>query len=130
MQFFQVYDYPPFRNHQFTCSKLSKNCKWWIMKTHICQHFFIIPAMTGSMSSGISRRRSWNPTAPTTCIGFIPSQGCCKVQSSHIMTPKLKTSHLNRKKRRNKEKNAWCHKKPKTCIHTKENLLLIWRFIP
>lgn len=62
-----------------------------IMKkyTYVCQHFLIISAIAGSISSGMSRRRCWKPTAPTTCIGFIPPHGCCIVESSHNMTPKL-----------------------------------------
>lgn len=58
-----------------------------IVDTHVCQHLLIISAMAGSISSGMSRRRCWNPTAPTTCIGFIPPHGCCNVESSHKITP-------------------------------------------
>lgn len=62
--------------------------------THVCQHSQMILATKGSTSFGMSRRRSWKPTAPTTCIGFMPCQGILRVASSHKMTPKLYTSHL------------------------------------
>lgn len=62
--------------------------------THLCQQSRIIWATTGSVSSGISRRRFWNPTAPTTCIGFNPFHGIRQVVNSHNITPKLYTSHL------------------------------------
>lgn len=61
----------------------------WTSLTYVCQHSQIILATKGSSSLGISRRRFWNPTAPTTCIGFIPIQGNFRVASSHKMTPKL-----------------------------------------
>lgn len=70
----------------------------WIIvtraRTYTSQQSFIICATIGSTSSGISRRLSWNPTAPTTCIGFIPLHGMRKVANSHSITPKLYTSHL------------------------------------
>lgn len=55
----------------------------------VCQHSIIILSTMGSTSLGMSRRRFWKPTAPTTCIGFIPLQGNLIVASSHRMTPKL-----------------------------------------
>ena len=61
----------------------------------VCQHSQIILATRGSSSLGISRRRFWKPTAPTTCIGFMPLQGNFRVASSHKMTPKLNTSHFS-----------------------------------
>jgi hypothetical protein len=64
------------------------------LKTHFCQQSRMIFATKGSTSFGISSRRSWKPTAPTTCIGFIPCHGFLNVASSHKMTPKLYTSHL------------------------------------
>ena len=57
--------------------------------TYVCQHSQIILATAGSTSLGISSRRFWKPTAPTTCIGFIPLQGSLNVASSHRMIPKL-----------------------------------------
>ncbi|CAN6895169.1 unnamed protein product [Brassica oleracea] len=45
-------------------------------------------------SFGISSLRFWKPTAPTTCIGFIPRQGNLNVASSNRITPKVrKSSH-------------------------------------
>jgi len=66
--------------------------------THNCQQSRIIWAMAGSMSSVISRCRFWNPTAPTTCIGFKPFQGIWHVANSHSITPKLYISHLQASK--------------------------------
>ena len=48
--------------------------------------------MTWSMSSGISSCFPAKPTAPTTCMGFIPDHGSFMVASSHNMTPKDHTS--------------------------------------
>lgn len=63
-------------------------------RTYVCQQSRIICATTGLTSSGISSRLFWNPTAPTTCIGFKPCQGILVVVNSHKITPKLYTSHL------------------------------------
>jgi hypothetical protein len=65
------------------------------LSTYVCQHSQIILATKGSTSLGISRRRFWKPTAPTTCIGFIPLHGDFSVASSQRITPKLYTSHLH-----------------------------------
>ena len=67
------------------------------IETYLCQHSQIIVATKGSTSFGMSRRRFWKPTAPTTCIGFIPLQGNLKVASSQRIMPKLYTSHLKNK---------------------------------
>lgn len=64
-------------------------------RTYVCQQSRIICATTGLTSSGISSRLFWNPTAPTTCIGFKPCQGILVVVNSHKITPKLYTSHLH-----------------------------------
>jgi len=63
--------------------------KLQVEQTYCCQHSQIILATKGSSSLGISRRRFWKPTAPTTCIGFIPLHGNLRVASSHRITPKL-----------------------------------------
>ena len=53
------------------------------------KHAEISALALGSMPSGSSSRRSWKPTAPTTCMAFMPSHGSCKVSSSWRITPKL-----------------------------------------
>lgn len=67
----------------------------WRTRTYVCQQSHIICATPGSTSSGISSRLFWNPTAPTTCIGFKPFHGILLVVNSHRITPKLYTSHLH-----------------------------------
>jgi hypothetical protein len=55
----------------------------------LSQHEDIMLATCGSTSLGMSSRLFWNPTAPTTCIGFNPLHGTRMVASSHRITPKL-----------------------------------------
>lgn len=76
-----------------TCAD-SQGVLKFIFITYVCQHSKMILPTTGSSSFGISSRRFWKPTAPTTCIGFIPRQGNLNVASSQRITPKLYTSHL------------------------------------
>jgi len=55
----------------------------------LSQHEDIMLATWGSTSLGMSSRLFWNPTAPTTCMGFNPLHGTRMVASSHRITPKL-----------------------------------------
>lgn len=77
-----------FKHYYFTYCWNSVQESIYIYKyAYVCQHLLMISAIAGSTKSGMSRRRCWNPTAPTTCIAFIFPHGCCSVKSSHRITP-------------------------------------------
>lgn len=80
--------------HEHTENHLHMKLYQSSIDTYWFQHSLIISATMGSTLGGISRRLPWKPTAPTTCIEFIPVHGTWRVVNSQSITPKLYTSDL------------------------------------